>query len=353
MEQDFIRGTARSQALVVEATAAVVVVVVILAAVLGMVHQRKQEHAGKILLGIETPYVAPGVLAGTHVMMHGVEVGEVTELGRISDGVLRMTVALNAERIAGLTDTFEIDYRPENYFGVTAVNIVGGTGGGRLVSGLTMSRTPVGDFSMATMIEKGSLVVDGTLTNDIITSLDKIVRYTNGLNPMIQTGIVVADRIAKTQKALPSESIGHFNDILAVLPVFNREVIGSLNAVYYSGYNRLPDGTIAVNDDMMDRNDTALQLAATDLFGAAGQLLQSHPDELLPVLDAVQAMAGVVPDVLAHGALSDKFQTLVAQYDRAMPGPDGAKTLNLRISLERLPVLAAGFGLPSGGQEPR
>ncbi|WP_330254957.1 MCE family protein [Nocardia sp. NBC_00565] len=352
MEQDFLRGTARRQTLTVEITAAVVVLIVVIAVALGMAVHRQQTHSGKILLGIEIPYVAPGVAVGTHVMMHGVEVGEVTELRRIDQNALRMTVALNPDRAVGLTDTFEFDYRPENYFGVTAVNLQAGAAGAKLVSGRVLARTPLGDYSMSTMIEKGSLVVDGTLTNDVIDTLDKVVRYTNGLNPMIQTGIIVTDRIAKTQQALPSESIGYFNNILAVLPAFDREFVASLNGLFYTSYNRRADGSLGVNNELMDRDDVGLQLAAGKLFGAAGHLLASHATELPPIADVVQAMTDVIPDVLAHGSLTDRFRTLVEQYDRAITGPEGAKTLNLRIALDRLPMLAAPFGLPASGQEP-
>ncbi|WP_143859993.1 Mce family protein [Nocardia cerradoensis] len=283
--------------------------------------------------------------------MHGVEVGSVTELTRIDDDALRMTMALNPSRTAGLTDSFAFDYRPENYFGVTAVDLQAGAGGERLTSGRTVVRKPIGDYSMSTMIEKGSLVVDGTLTNDVVTSLDKIVRYTNGLNPMIQTGIVFADRIAKTQQALPSESIGYFDSILDSLPAFDREFVAGLNGIFYTEYNRQADGSLGTNADLMDRNDVGLQLGATKLFGAAGHLLQSHKTELPPIVDAVQAMTDVIPDVLAHGSLTDRFRALIEQYNQAITGPDDAKKLNVRIALDRLPMLAAPFGVPALGME--
>ena len=356
MEQDFLRGTARRQALAVQIAATAVIVVVVVAVALGMAIHGQQKNSGKIFLGIDTPYVAPGVAVGTHVIMHGVEVGEVTELRRLDENTLRMTVALNPGLAVGLTDTFDLDFRPENYFGVTAANLRSSSGGARLVSGSTVTRTPLGDYSLSTMIEKGSLVVDGTLTNDVVETLDKVVRYTNGLNPMIQTGIIVADRIAKTQQALPSESIGYFDDILQALPNFDRELIAALNGIFYTSYNRLPDGSLGVNNELMDRNDIGLQLAAGKLFGSAGHLLQSHSTELPPIADVVQAMTDVIPDVLAHGSLTDRFRTLVEQYDRAITGPDGAKALNVRLdvrsALDRLPMLAAPFGLPAYGQEP-
>ncbi|MFX0578480.1 Mce family protein [Nocardia nepalensis] len=346
MEQDFLRGSDRTQQRAVTLAAVASIVMLTAALALGIGIHRHTQNNGKLLLDIDTPYVAPGIASGTHVILHGVPVGEVTGLDRVETGAVRVRVALHPDRVHGLTDSFDIDFRPENYFGVTAINITGDAAAGRpLTAGRILPKQPLGDFSMSTMLEKGSFVVSGTLTDDMVATLDQVIKYTNGLNPMIQTGIVVADRVARTQQALPSTSLGYVDDILQVLPSFNREAVPGLYGVFDTLYNRRADGALGVNDKRFADADVALNLVSGNLFGAAGHLLASHAAELPAVTDAVQALTDAIPAVLANGALTPRFKQLVAQCDQAFSGGDGARTLNLRLVLDSLPGIAAPLGM--------
>jgi ABC-type transporter Mla subunit MlaD len=353
VEQDFLRGTGRRQQRALHIVAiAVIVTVAVVALAITAIYRHSQGH-GSLPLSMDLPYVAPGVATGTKVILRGAEVGEVVGLEKISDGSVRMGLSLNTSDIDGLTDAFDVDFRPANYFGVTGVNVIGRPGGSQLVAGQTLNRIPLGDFTMSTMIEKGSLVINGTLTNDMISTLDKVIRYTNGLNPMIQSGIVFADTIAKTQRALPSTLFNDANAVLDVLPAFDRETVDALYGIFDTKFNRLPDGSRGVDDQFLDDTGAGLELGSGSLFSAAGHLLASHPAELAPATEAVKTLSDAVPDLLDQGALTGKLGTVVERYDRAMTGPDGAKTLNLRIELENLPMLATPLALSGLGPEPR
>ncbi|UGT55131.1 hypothetical protein [Nocardia asteroides] len=285
------------------------------------------------------------------MIMRGATIGEVSELNGLGRNEVRLTLALDEDSISGLTDSFDIDYRPENYFGVTAVNVISGPGGKPLVSGASLRREPLGDYSMSTMIAKGSTVVSGTLTQDVIDVLDKVVDYTNGLTPMIETGVVFADTVAKTQRALPSTSLAAFNDLAESLPGVASEGVAGVYGVYDTEYNRLPDGTRGVDDDFLDDAGAGLSKASGELFGAAGFLLASHGSELTPLVQAVQAMTDTIPSVLGNGALTERIETLVAQYNQAFSGQEGKRTLQLRVVLDLLPGLAAPLGAVTAPHE--
>ncbi|MFE2996953.1 Mce family protein [Nocardia sp. NPDC059246] len=354
--QDFLRGTDSQQARVVNVAAAAVIVVVTIAIVAAVWVRPRYEKPDGLPVSVDVPYVGPGVGKGTKVILHGAEVGEVSGLDRTRSGSLRMSLLLRPDQIHGLTDSFEVDFRPENYFGITAVNLVSKSGGGNLVADRVLDRMPAGDFTMSTMLEKGSLAIDGTLTESMITTLDKVIRYTDGLTPLIQTGIVVADRAAKTQQAMPSELLGRANDILAVLPAFSGQTVDALWALFDISFNKAPDGSFHVDDEAMDQADQGLYLAANNLFGSAGRLLASHQTELTPVTQLVQALTDTVPQLLDGGAALGKLSTLVDRYNGVFSGPDGAKTLNLRLVLDNLPMLAAPLaltGLPQAPQAPQ
>lgn len=346
MEQDFLRGSTQSQNRRVRIAAAVMAALLAIAAVIIVVVRDHERQQGKLFVSIETPYVAPGIAPGSSVLLHGVEIGKVTDLTRHGDVGVRVELELDDARSAGITDGVEIDFRPANYFGVTALNVRSAGDGSPLADGDSLARRPLGDFSMARMLERASLVVDGTINDDFVSTLDKVVRYANGLNPMIQTGITIADRIARAQVQLPSESLASLDDVLLVLPSFEREVIAGLYGLYDTRYNRLPDGSLGLNESVTAQADAGLSLADCCLFGAAGALLKSHDSELTPVVGAVQLLTDTIPRILAGGALSQRLQTLVAQYEQAMPAAGDGRTVNVRIQLDRLPALAEPFGLP-------
>ncbi|WP_280426642.1 Mce family protein [Nocardia carnea] len=339
--QDFLRGTERRQNRVVQSAAAGVLALA--GAVLAGAVWIYPHYDGPdgLVLDIDVPYVGPGVGTGTKVILHGAEVGEVTALDKTRPDTVRMNVTLDPGEIDGLTDTFALDFRPQNYFGITAVNLARRPGGAALAAGDILERMPAGDFTMSTMLEKGSVAIDGTLTTSMVESLDKVVRYTDGLTPLIQSGIVFADRVAATQQSLPTELLRYTNDILAVLPAFSGAAVEALAFVYDSVYNRRPDGSVGVDDEFMDYSDAGLELAANSLFGKAGSLLASHGAELTPVALLVKALTGVLPNILDEGAAPAKLRELIDRYQAAFTGPEGAKTLNLRVVLDDLPMLAA------------
>lgn len=339
--QDFLRGTDREQtralyrgALIAIAAAAVVTVGV----------SRVADHVGArdtVTLSVDVPSVAPGVAAGSAVILRGADVGEVSALQPTDDGAVRLVLALRPSRIHGLTDSFGLDFRSANYFGVSAVNVVGRPGGNPLTDGQVLDRMPGGDYTMSTMIENASIDVNGTLTTSMIAALDKVIRYTDGLTPMIQTGIVLADRVAHTQQAYPSVLIDDMDQILDVLPAFDYEVIGALYELFDNKFNRLPDGAFGLSVPEFDQAGTGLDLAATNLFGAAGRLLASHGAQLTPLAGVVASLSDLVPNLLDGGDGAAKVGDLIDRYDRDFTGPPDAKRLDLRIVLDDLPMFAA------------
>ncbi|MFC8529924.1 Mce family protein [Nocardia sp. NPDC057227] len=356
--QDFVRGSDEQQSRTLHTAAAGALALVALALVGAIWVRPHFAEPDGLALDVQVPYVGPGVGTGTKVLLHGAEVGEVTALDRPRSDIVRMRLLLDPAEIDGITDSVQLDFRPQNYFGITAVNLIGQDGGAPLESGRILDRTPAGDFTMSTMLEKGSVAVDGTLTTSMVAALDEAVRYTDGLTPLIESGVLFADRVAATQRDLPTEQLRALNDILAVLPGFSTAAVDSLEFVRQSDYNRRPDGTTGVDDAFMDYSDAGLELAATSLFGKAGSLLASHGSEVTPVTLLVKALTDAMPHVLDGGAAPAKLRALLDRYDAAFTGPDGARTLNLRLVLDDLPMIAAplaatGVPVPAETEPPR
>lgn len=343
--QDFLRGTAAEQSRRLAAAGAATLVLVGAAGVAAATLYPKITAPDGIELAVDVPYLGPGVAEGTKVVLHGQTVGHVTGLERTPTESVRMTMMFDESQIDGLTDEFQIDYRPENYFGTSAVNILARPGGVPLESGTELNRTPEGDFTMSTMIEQGSLTIDGTLTDSMISSLDKTVHYLDGMTPWIDSGVFLADRVAETQQELPSTLIARFNDILEAFPEFGDQAIESLMNIYYSNYNTLPDGSIGVDDAVFDEADAGLTLAANQLFGQAGALLASHGEELTPLIESVVVASDVFPHLVNGGMTPAAAQDVVRRLDSAfVDTPDGQR-LRLRVLVDALPALSAPLGL--------
>lgn len=358
VNQDFIRGSDRRQAWMLNIAAAAVVAVAAVACIGYRTVYPSVSSSDTIDVRVDVPSVAPGVHTGTKVILRGNEVGEVTALTRRSDDTVRMNLALRPNGIRGLTDALDIDFRPENYFGVTAVNLLEKPGGGKLAAGDVLNRRAANNFTMSTMLEKGSIVVDGTLTKAMIDTLDKVVRYADGLTPMIQAGIVFADRVAQTQQAMPSILLDDMNRTLDVLPGFTGQSIAALYNLYDNNTNHGPNGSWGRDDAYWDDLNTAMDVAMVKLFGAAGSLLQSHDHELTPVTGLAAALFGATPTLLANGRAASQLSAMVDRYGTVFTGPDSSRTLNLRLILDNLPGVAAPLavsGLPStlGQEQPR
>ncbi len=339
INQDFVRGDSDRQLRVLALCGSAAALAVLLAVVAGSWAYTQLTASHGIRLQLVVPALGPGVESGSKVLVRGAAVGEVTEVTAVGSGAVHVALVLDDELGAILTDSLDVDFRPENYFGVSAVNLIERPGGKALTDGRVLHRTTAPDFTMSTMLEQVSLVVDGTLTSSMIATLDEVMRYANGLAPLIRAGIIVAEQMSKTQQHLPTELLLRANDVLVQLPAFGRGAADALYAIYLSAYNQRPDGSTGVDDAFMTETDQALELAASDLFGLAGSLLASHDAELTPLVSAADEVVAPLPGLLGDGRLGE-LNTVIDRLESAFTGTAEQRTLQLRLVLDDVPALA-------------
>lgn len=351
INQDFVRGSGENQhRTLVTAGAAAVLVIVLTVLTAAFVYPRATAPSGTTV-HLVLPTIGPGLQKKSKVLLRGAEVGVVTEVDSTDPYSVHVDIALDDSAAASLTDAFDVDFRPANYFGTTAVNLISKTGGQSLRDGQTIHRDSAPDFTMSTMIEHGSIVVDGSLTRDAIASLNKVTDYASGLAPLVQTLIVVSDNVSRTQRQLPSILLARLNDITAVFPKTNIEALGALDAITNSSFNRLPDGTRGVDKAYHDLMNRSLTVASDGLFGAIGILLGSHAAELTPVVTAVKYMTDEIPGVMGDASNMARLQEAIDGLRHSFKGPKGKQTLQLRILLDSVPGLAqtmAAMGVHTG-----
>ena len=338
--QDFVRGSGGDQARTLVTAGVASVIVIVLAVVTTALVYPKATAPSGTEVHLVLPASGPGLKEKSKVLLRGAEVGVVKKIDSTDPYSVHVDIALDEAAAASLTDNFDIDFRPANYFGTTAVNLIAKPGGGSISDGETIARDSAPDYTMSTMLEHGSIVVDGSLTRDVISSLDKVTKYASGLSPLIETMIVVSDNVARTQKQLPSTLLDKLNDITAVFPETNIEALGALDAITNSRFNRMPDGSRGVDKDYHDLMDRSLTVAADGLFGAIGTLLGSHAAELTPAVTSVKYLVDEIPDVMGDASNMTKLQKAIEGLERSFKGSKGQQTLQLHILLDSVPGLA-------------
>jgi hypothetical protein len=329
-----------------------------------------------ISMAIETPYVGQGVVSGTPLIMHGVKVGEVTAVSSLPGGRVRLNANVQSGPTTGLTDAMGIDFRPSNYFGVTGVNLIRHEGGQPLRSGIEISVTPTGNFTLQALLYRLGELSNQVVTPRLIDVVDRATRYTDALNPLLETMIIVATTVTNVQTVSTEQLLRNVTGINVAFPGFVDALVNTgdlyLKTDFGIGFNADEDYK---NNPYVSTYDTALlnqyntarhllasnpdefaygrmkewlKGAETDLFSKVGNLESSHIYELFPVVEEVRVMADVVPKLVPAGDIADTLRELRTRLERMYAGSGDQRALQVRVILDELPGQAGPLGLALG-----
>jgi hypothetical protein len=284
---------------------------------------------------IESPYAGEGVQPGTALMMNGVTVGEVRDVASLPAGGIRLTTVLQSGPTTGLTDTMGLDFRPANYFGVTGINLRPGQGGRPLSNGKLIRVTPTGNFTLQAMLQRLGEISHGVLTPQFIDVIERSTTYLDGLDPMLETMLVVAQTVARVQHVSTEQLMANATGISVAFP-------GFVNASLSTGDNFLHAALNGATEDFFQHTfKPTIDLSSTDLFGAAGRLVGSHGTDLAPLTDMLKILTDVAPGVIPPDAIADTAREYRERLQRLFGGPPGRRAVNVRIILDSLPGVAA------------
>jgi len=294
---------------------------------------------------IESPYVGEGVAAGTALLMHGVKVGEVTQVSSLPDGGVRLAADLRHGPTAGLTNAMTIDFRPANYFGVTGINLVPGDGGQALVNGSLIKTTPSGNFTLQALLSRLGDISHGVLTPHLVDVIEKATSYLDGLDPLLETMLVVSNSLANVQTVSTAQLLTNATGISVAFP-------GFVNASTSLGDHLIHASLDDVTDDFFENTyKPTIDETSNGLFGAAGRLESSHSTELAPLIDVIQTLTDVTPGLVPPDAIADTGRELRTRLERMFAGSPDQRAINVRVILDSLPGVAAPIDAVGG--EPR
>lgn len=337
-----------------------------------------------ISVAIETPYAGQGVASGTPVIMHGVKVGEITDISSLPGGGVRLQTALQSNTITGLTDEVGIDFRPANYFGVTGINLTPAPNGQPLRDGSQITVTPKGNFTLQALLYRLGEITGQVVNQRLISVIERATRYTDALNPLLETLVTASTTVTNVQTVSTAQLLRNATGINVAIPGLFDALIGTgdlyLKADIGLGANGTgfdPDADLRANpyvqfyDELMLRQyDEARHTLATnpdefvygrfkewlagsetDLFAKMGKLESSHIYDLFPVVEQVRLMTDVVPTLVPAGDIAYTVSELRSRLERMYAGSGEQRALQVRVILEQLPGVAAPVELALGAAE--
>lgn len=305
--------------------------------------------ANRISVVIDTPYIGQGVTTGTGMMMHGVRVGEVTTVASRPGGGVRVHADLQSGAIAGLTDTLGIDFRPINYFGVTGINLIPGSEGRKLSDGMRIDAIPRGNFTLQTLLSHLGELTDGVVTPQLIRVIDRATRYTDALNPLIETMLIAAKAVTAVQTVSTEQLLTNTTGVSVVFPAFAGAATTLGNEFTNAGLVYFDhSGEFLSEDFWINRYTATIELSSTGLFQAVGELETSHIDELIPAVGLVKLLTDVVPGLARPEGIADTLVELRTRLEKLYGGSPDQRALQVHVVLDNLPGVAAPLGSMGG-----
>ncbi|MEZ0355262.1 MlaD family protein [Mycobacterium sp. SA01] len=367
-----LRGSAQRQERVLMSISAAVVLCIAVAVSIVVADPLGERAKGLYSVVISTPYVGQGVQAGTAVVLHGVKVGQVTDVTNLAGGGVQLETALQSQPTKGLTDSVSIDFRPINYFGVPGINLVPNPGGRELKDGSRLSLTPSGNFTLSELLNQLGNVSEASLTPQLIKVIDRVTRYTDGLNPLFETAVTVTRAVEAVQVHPTEDQLIKLSSAVEAVPPFANEAIIAgrriIDYSYYPGQIRRPASSSGpkfefpfltdvdtpslgdISPEFYAKHwDTYLSLAQNGLFGAVGKLVSSHVDDLIPLISGIKAITDTGPVLLRPKDVAEKLSDLRSRFENLYAGNGTQHAVSVRILLDSLPGVASSVGIATEG----
>lgn len=342
-----IRGSAESQGRTLSLVGLAVVLIGAALAGFSIVDPFSGRTSNTIDVAIDTPFIVQGVAAGTAVMMHGVQVGTVTAVSSSPEGGARLDANLKEPSVKGLTDAMKIDFRPANYFGVTGVNITPVAGGRTLYNGIRFSTVPTGDNTLQALLTRLGKLSTGVVTSQLVDVIDKATRYADGLIPFIETVLIAANTLAEVQDTPTIQLLNNATGVAVAFPSLLNETTNLGDFISTANDNWIHQGIGDLTEEQWVNDQLpAFELAATKLFGSVGALEGAHVYELLPLVNGLKSFTDVIPPLVRPEGFAQTMVELRTRFEQMYGGTPEQRALRVRIVLDELPGVAAPLGVP-------
>ncbi|OHU53768.1 Mce family protein [Mycobacteroides chelonae] len=182
-----------------------------------------------------TNLVGDGVVPGAAVMLSGIAVGKVDTISATSEGQQLITLALQPEKVVGLTDAFDVDYAPSNLFGISAVVLKRQTGGAPLRMDEVVDLTGgerVADVTVGKLMRELSTSANQVFTPQLTDLMRRAATDLAAFTPTLEALVSVGRAIADTQRYPSSFLIAQYGEFIKGVAAFSGSTIELISEVY-------------------------------------------------------------------------------------------------------------------------
>jgi hypothetical protein len=366
-----LRGSAKYQERVLMTIGAVALLCIAVMVSLIVVNPFGGRPKNEFSVAITTPYVGQGIEAGTAVVLHGIKVGQIVNVTNTAGGGVRLDTDLQTQPVRGITDRVDIDFRPINYFGVPGINLLPKPGGQELRDGSQISVAPKGNFTLSQLLSQLGDVSAASLTPQLVNVIDRVTRYTDGLNPMFETAVTMTRTVDAAQTVPTEQLLANLSPAIAAFPAFTNAALTAgrriIDFSYYPGQNlqsaassgprlEFPFLQAAKAENLSDETEAFFRgvayhttdLLANGLFASVGKLVSSHVDDLFPLIAGLKSITDTGPVLLRPQDVAQKLADLRSRFETLYAGDGHQHAISVRILLDSLPGVAAPLGIVAG-----
>ncbi|MFI9504008.1 MlaD family protein [Nocardia sp. NPDC052566] len=318
---------------------------IVLAAVAGIGLRADMDSPDDTRLSItlRTENIGEGIIPGTKVRMDGVTIGTISEITAIEQGRQLITLDLDSAETAGLTDSFAVDYAPENLFGISALTLRRSAGGnplraGSLVDLAGAQANKVTDVTMGSLLRTLSETSTEVLTPKLVELIRRFDSDLRAFTPLLESVVMLSRAVAETQRYPVPFLVDQYSSFFGGLGSFVSSTFKLLAAVM--------DIEIFVSD--RPRYDQTIDMIVNTLFPAIGKVGDAARGELRGYTEALTPLiATLAATVPTPGASAAEVTELIDRWNRMFTDTPAGPAVNVAVTLRGLP----GLAVPLLGQQ--
>ncbi|MCV7300795.1 MCE family protein [Mycobacterium barrassiae] len=280
-----------------------------------------------------------GLTPGAEVKFRGLTIGSVESLQTIGYNKQKITLELEPRQAAVLTADTTANFMSSNTFGLAAVELVSSGTGPRLRPNQTlMVDTSARSTSITGLLREGQKFGDIIDSPDVDHIIEVVRRHSDLTHPVTRSYFDLIKMLSDSQRVPFSQS----------LSVFASVINGVSDSVPLIGlaYDLLNGMEFLAHPDGVERMNTIMEQTTKLLFDAT-EILAKNMSWLVPIIDAMTSV--LLPMSYFQGSFAPAYDRLSGLLDRtsaAFPIVDGKVRMQLELTLDTMPGLAAALPLP-------
>ncbi|AXK84586.1 Mce family protein [Nocardia farcinica] len=297
------------------------------------------DRAGQAGFDLVAATLGDGVGVDTPVRLRGRTVGAVVAVAPLGVDRRRVSIGIEAPRLAELSTAMQTRFVSANLFGSTALELVPMPGGQPLSEGMVLD---VGDrvdnFTVTGILRESGRAVTEVLTPRLAAALEDAADLTEAGAPLLGAALLVARTWQRVERVPLAQALPAVADATEGAAAFTPSALGILTAL--ASVEELDDDVhIGQASDTISEVSNLVFAFAGQLVGALGPTSDAVDMLLDTLIPLNQAVRGVTPAQV--GALTDRL-------DGALHGDGDGVVLDVEVLIAAMPAFALPLAATAG-----